>query len=136
MKRFDPDKKFMVVGRGCKINEYPIDSARGKSLPFIFWPLFFWYLCVCNLPLLLVAFSFVICGKHQRLCGYGRGYPIYFATSIEMSQKRDTAVKVCIHSSFKYFKPNSIFLQAGLLGPKPSSHPNTPRTQRSSQGTS
>ena len=96
MKRFDPDKKVMVVGRGCKSNEYPIDSARGKSLPFIYWPLFLWYLCVCNLPLLLVAFSFVICGKHQRLCGYGRGYPIYFATSIEMSQKRDTAVKVCL----------------------------------------
>ena len=118
MKRFDSDKKVMVVGRGCKSNEYPIDSARGKSLPFIFG-----YLCVCNLLLLLVAFSFVIRGKHQRLCGYGRGYPIYFATSIEMSQKPDTAVKVCIHSSFEYCKPNSIFLQAGLLGPKPSSHP-------------
>ena len=46
----------MVVGRGCKNNEYPIDSARGKSLPFIFWYLLLWYLCVCNLPLLLLPF--------------------------------------------------------------------------------
>ena len=46
----------MVVGRGCKSNEYLIDSARGKSLPFIFWYLLLWYLCVCNLPLLLLPF--------------------------------------------------------------------------------